>query len=127
MPKTATRLDRELAPHLGVLGAMVVFTVVLVLWPQGVLHAGYRCGMQILFGLRCPFCGMTRDFASMLHGRAPLQNPCSWIVAPMVYVAYPAAVLLAWRRKRLDWFYGRTLGCAVMVALVMMTVLNNLR
>jgi hypothetical protein len=120
-------VDRELAPHLVVLGAMLVCTLVLAIWPQGVLHAGYRCGMQMLLGLRCPFCGMTQDFSSMLHGRKPVQNPCSWIAAAVVYVVYPTAVLVAWRRKRLDWFHGRALGCGVAVALVQMTVLNNLR
>jgi hypothetical protein len=44
-----------------------------------------------------------------------------------VYVVYPVAVLVAWRRKRLDWFHGRALGCGVAVALVAMLVLNNLR
>ncbi len=127
MPKTAPRVNRELAVHLGVLGAMLACTLVLAIWPQGVLHAGYRCAMQILLGLRCPFCGMTRDFAAMLHGGKPVQNPCSWIAAPVVYVVYPVAVLVAWRRKRLDWFHGRALGCGVAVALVLMLVLNNLR
>jgi hypothetical protein len=127
MSKTALWVDRELAPHLWVLSAMLLCTLVLAVWPQGVLHAGYRCGMQMLLGLRCPFCGMTRDFAAMMHGNRPTQNPCSWIAAPVVYVVYPVAVLVGWRRKRLDWFHGRALGCGVAVALVLMTVLNNLR
>jgi hypothetical protein len=126
MPKTA-RVDQELTPHLWVLGAMLLSTLVLAAWPQAVLGAGYRCGMQMLLGLRCPFCGMTRDFAAMLHGNKPAENPCSWIVAVVLYVVYPAAVSMAWSRKRLDWFYGRALGCGVAVALVVMTVLNNLR
>jgi hypothetical protein len=127
MLRTALRVDRVMAPHLWVLGAMLLSTLVLAVWPQSVLHAGYRCGMQMLLGLRCPFCGMTRDFAAMLHGKRPAENPCSWIAAPVVYVVYPVAVLLAWRRKRLDWFYCRALACGVAVALLLMTVLNNLR
>ena len=126
MPKTMRRIDGELAPHLWVMSAMLVGTLVLALWPRYVLDAGYQCGMQILLGLRCPFCGMTRDFAAMLHGDRPTENPCSWIAALVVYVVYPITVLVAWRNQRLDWFHSRILGCSVAVALVLMAMLNNL-
>lgn len=127
MLKTASRLDREWVPHLMVLGMVLVGTLVLRWWPQGVVHAGYRCGLQMLLGLRCPFCGMTRDFAAMLHGRRPMLNPCSWVAALVVYVVYPTALLMAWRNKRLDWFSCRASRCGIAVALAVMLVLNNLR
>lgn len=127
MPKTAQRVDGRLAPHLIVLGALVLATLVLELWPHGIVGAGYRCGMQLLLGLHCPFCGMTRDFAAILHGQRPTLNPCSWAAAVMVYVVYPTAVLAAWRKRRLDWFYCRASRCGLAVALAVMLVLNNLR
>ncbi len=109
------------------MGAALACTVVLAFWPQDVTGVGYRCVIDSLFGIRCPFCGMTRDFAAILHGTRPALNPCSWLAAIVVYVVYPAAVLVAWRTRRLDWFYGRALGYGVVVALAVMTVLNNLR
>jgi len=121
------RVDRELVPHLCVMGAIAVCTVALAVWPEAVVHTGYRCGIQVLLGLRCPFCGMTRDFAAMLHGELPTQNRCSWIALLVVYGVYPIAVLVARRRRRLHWFYGRALRCGVAVALAVMMVLNNLR
>ncbi|MFP5229317.1 MAG: DUF2752 domain-containing protein [Acidobacteriota bacterium] len=127
MPQTASRLDPELAPHFWVMILALGATLAVWLWPQWVVHAGYRCQMQVLLGVRCPFCGMTRDFAAMLHGQGAPLNPCSRPVAGLVYVVYPAAVLVAWRRKRLDWFYGTKLRWGVSIALVLMTVLNNLR
>jgi hypothetical protein len=127
MPKTAQRVDGQLASHLMVLAGLVVATLVLKIWPHWVVDAGYRCGMQLLLGLRCPFCGMTRDFAAMLHGQRPSLNPCSWVAAVLVYVIYPTAVLAAWRKRRLDWFYCRTSRCGLAVALAVMLVLNNLR
>ena len=127
MPKTAKLVDHELAPHLVVLAAALLATLVLWIWPQGVVHTGYRCGMQVLLGLNCPFCGMTRDFAAILHGQRPTLNPCSWAAAVMVYVVYPTVLLMAWRKKRLDWFYCRTSRCGLAVALAVMLVLNNLR
>lgn len=61
--------NRELRPHLLALAGVATGTLVLALWPQIVLRAGYTCELQAIFGLRCPFCGMTRDFAAILHGR----------------------------------------------------------
>ena len=127
MPKTALRVDRELVPHLWMLAAMAAATVVLAVWPEWVVHAGYRCQLQILLGLRCPFCGMTRDFAAMLHGERPALNPCSWVAAMVVYGVYPAAVLVGWRRGRLNFFQGAAVKYGVMTALAAMLVLNNLR
>jgi len=127
MPKTWQRLDRALVPHLSMMGAMLLYTLVLSLWPQAVTGAGYQCALHALFGIRCPFCGMTRDFAAILHGREPRLNPCSWLAALVVYVVYPVAVLVAWRRRRLNWFYGTPLRYGVWSALVIMTAVNNLR
>jgi Protein of unknown function (DUF2752) len=127
MPRTGLRVDRELKPHLWMLAAIAAGTALLAAWPQWVIHAGYRCELQMLMGLRCPFCGMTRDFAAMLHGRRPALNPCSWVAAAAVYGVYPAAVLVGWQRKRLDVFYSRAVRSGVVVALAVMLVLNNVR
>jgi hypothetical protein len=127
MPKTALRVDRELVPHLWMLAAMAVATTVLAVRPDWVVHAGYRCELQMLVGLRCPFCGMTRDFAAMLHGDRPALNPCSWVAALVVYGVYPVAALVAWRAGRLDVFHSEAVRRAAMAALAAMLVLNNLR
>lgn len=117
--------DRELRPHLLLLAAIAAATLLLALWPQVVLYAGYTCQLQALFGLRCPFCGMTRDFAAMLHGRAPALNPSSMAAAAVVWLLYPASVFAAWRTRRLSWFSSGFTRCTVVVALVVMLLLNN--
>jgi hypothetical protein len=127
MPHSASATHRELVPHLLVIAGTILFTLMLALWPQSILDAGYRCQMQALFGLRCPFCGMTRDFVSMLHGERPSLNPCSSIAALMIYAVYPAAVAFAWRAKRLDFFHSTVLTRAFVAALAAMLVFNNLR
>lgn len=127
MPPTGVRVNRELTTHLWMLAGIAACTLLLAVWPQGVVHAGYRCELQTLVGLRCPFCGMTRDFAAMLHGARPEQNPCSWLAAVVVYGLYPAAVLVGWWKRRLDFFQGAAVRIGVMVALAAMLVLNNLR
>jgi len=126
MPPTRPRIDPKLAPHLAVMAGIALCTGVLLLWPQAVLAAGYQCRLHALFGVRCPFCGMTRDFAAMLHGQRPVENPCSRLALVVVYGVYPTAVVIAWWRKSLDVFYGKALCCGVAVALAAMLVLNNL-
>lgn len=119
--------DLTLRTHLWVIAGVATATLVLALRPGWILDAGYSCQLQILFGLRCPFCGMTRDFATMLHGARPVLNPSSWFAAGVVYVIYPAGLIVAWRRGRLDAFRSTALRSAMVAALVVMLVLNNLR
>jgi hypothetical protein len=127
MLRTRVRLDGQLNPHLWMFAAIAACTAMLAAGPQWILQAGYRCELQTLAGLRCPFCGMTRDFAAMLHGARPEQNPCSWLAAVVVYFVYPAAVLVGWRRRRLQFFHGAAVKFGVMTVLAAILVLNNLR
>jgi hypothetical protein len=119
------RIDPQLRPHLFVMGLIVMGTLVLTFWPQWVMQADYRSMMQTLLGIRCPFCGMTRDFAAMLHGGRPALNPCSWMAAGVVYSVYPIAVLAAWRTGRLNWFHSKTARGIVGITLAVMMVANN--
>jgi hypothetical protein len=121
------RINPKLAPHLAMLACIFTGTLLLACWPQAILQAGYRCELQRLVGIRCPFCGMTRDFAAILHGGRPTQNPCSWFAAAAVYLVYPLAVLAAWRSNRLYLFHSRAARTAVVVALAVMLVVNNWR
>jgi hypothetical protein len=118
-------INPKLVPHLAVLTCIAAGTLMLACWPQAILHAGYRCELYLLVGIRCPFCGMTKDFAAILHGGGPTQNPCSWFAACAVYLLYPAAVFAAWKCNRLDVFCSRSAGAAVAVVLGVMLVLNN--
>jgi hypothetical protein len=120
-------VDPRLAPHLLVLAAVAAGTLLLACCPQVILQAGYRCGLQMLLGVRCPFCGMTRDFAAILHGGRPTQNPCSWFAACAVYLLYPLAVLAAWKRNRLEIFHSKPARTGVIAVLVVMLVINNWR
>jgi hypothetical protein len=121
------KMNPELRPHLAAMAAVLAATLALVCWPQAVLHTGYRSELQILVGLRCPFCGMTRDFAAILHGGRPTQNPCSWFAACFVYVLYPAAVFTAWKWNQFEVFHSRTARTGVVLALAVMLVANNWR
>lgn len=119
-------IDPKLAPHLAILTCILAGTLVLACWPQAILHAGYRCELQMVLGIRCPFCGMTRDFAAILHGGRPIENPCSWFAAWVVYLLYPAAVFAAWKWNRLEAFHSRSARATAAVALGVMLVVNNL-
>jgi hypothetical protein len=127
MAKTMPQPDRALRVHLGLIAGLAAATLVLGFRPAWILDAGYRCQMQLLFGLRCPFCGVTRDLAAILRGMPPSFNPCSWLVLVVVYLAYPVTFFVAWRKGRLDVFHSPALRGGVAAALAVMMVLNNLR
>jgi hypothetical protein len=108
------------------LALLAAATLVLRVRPEWVLGLGLHCGLETLFGLKCPFCGMTRDFAAMLHGHRPALNPASAFMACVVYGVYPVAVAAAWRRRRFDWFSKPWVYRVLAVCLVTMFLLNNL-
>ena len=118
-------VDPELRPHLAVMTGIAICTAVLALDPRCLLHAGYHCQLHVLLGIRCPFCGMTRDFVAMLHGSLPAQNPCSLFAAIFVYGLYPAAVFAAWHAGCLEWFHSAAVRRGAVVMLGIMLVANN--
>jgi hypothetical protein len=120
-------VDRQLLVHLVLLAAILLGTLMLIFWPQAILQASYRCELQTLFGIHCPFCGMTRDFADILRGARPTLNPCSWFAACVLWVLYPAAVVVAWRCNRLALFHSTAAHYFVVVVLGIMLVANNWR
>ncbi len=71
MPKSTQVMEPALGTHLWLICGLAAATLLLAFRPGWIVDAGYHCQMQALLGLRCPFCGMTRDFAAMLHGAKP--------------------------------------------------------
>ena len=112
--------------HLLVISAIVLSTLVLAFRPAWILESGMRCGMQMFLGLKCPFCGMTRDFSAILHGQPATQNPCSWFAFVVVYLIYPVLLLGAVSTGRLRIFYGKRMHQMIAVGLLAMAILNNL-
>jgi hypothetical protein len=60
-----TALPQNISGH--VVAIVCIFTVSLIaaLHPTWIVHLPLRCQMQVIFGVKCPFCGMTRDFIDM--------------------------------------------------------------
>jgi len=113
--------------HLLVLLSILVCTTILRLHPEWVMGLSLECILRSVFHLKCPFCGMTRDFVAILHGQHPELNPFSWLAAVVIYLAYPVAFVWAWLYRKLDVFYRPALYRVVAVGLVLMFVVNNLR
>ena len=99
---------------------------VLLHWIPGVIQAlTPRCGLQVLTGWNCPFCGMTRDFAAMAAGAAPTHNPFSAVLALLLFGIYPMAVAVCLVRRR-DFPVGpEVLGRMVPPVLAVMFIANN--
>jgi Protein of unknown function (DUF2752) len=84
--------DSYISPkqHLLLLGCIGLTGIILACAPQALLGLHYQCLLSRVTGIRCPFCGMTRDFILMSKGSLPRYNPGSLFVAVAGYVGYPA-------------------------------------
>jgi hypothetical protein len=69
---------------------------------------------------------MTRDFAAILHGQKPHLNPFSWMAFAVIYVVYPLLFLWALLRQRFAVFHQPAVYKALVAALVVMLIGNNL-
>ncbi len=83
------------------------------------------CTFMFLFGTRCPSCGMTTAWASLLDGdiRGSLQaNPGGTLLCLLAIVAAPMTLRLAWtgRPSKGSWFLWFLL-IGLLIALVLGT------
>jgi hypothetical protein len=123
----AARDWKQARTHLCVLLSIIVCTAILRYRPEWVMRLSLECVLRSVFHLKCPFCGMTRDFVAILHGQQPELNPFSWLAVVGIYFAYPLAFVCAWQRRKLDLFYRPAVYRLVAVGLAVMFVVNNLR
>lgn len=113
--------------HLLVMGGLVFGGLVLACLPNAVLGLQYQCMLHRMTGLRCPFCGMTRDFILMAHGSLPRNNPSSLVVALALYVAYPLWLVKAALGGQFRLLIRRErLMHALLIAMLLLFVANNL-
>jgi hypothetical protein len=113
-------------PHLAILGAIVVVSAIAATHPGWLLSLPFRNQMQFFFGLKCPFCGMTRDFVSIWHRQRPVNNPGSVLAAVFIYVVYPLLLGWAWIAKRPQVFQHPLLRRAGFAAIALLWVANNI-
>jgi hypothetical protein len=119
--------DREAWVHVGFLAFIALGTILLLCWPVKMTSLPFHCSFRAVFHINCPFCGMTRDFAAILHGQQPKLNPFSWAAAVIVYVAYPAVFLWAWLKQRLNVFHKPVVHKLFFAGLVVMLIANNFK
>lgn len=113
--------------HVLVIGCLVLGGVGLACMPNAVLGLQYQCMLRWMTGLRCPFCGMTRDFILMAHGALPRNNPGSLVVALALYVAYPIWLVVAALRGRERLFVRRDgVVNGLLIVIILLFVCNNL-
>src|SRR6185503_6456500 len=67
-------------------------------WPRLIEALPLGCVLYASTGIRCPFCGMTRDFLTILHGSWPHQNVFSVPAAFVIWFVYPAWAWSNWSR-----------------------------
>ena len=119
--------DPAFRPHFIILALIVMLNAILRINPEWAMGLSYQCLMKSVFHLKCPFCGMTRDFAAILRGHPPELNPFSWAAVVFIYCVYPVAVVWACLRGRADMFQRPMVYKVLAVTLLVMFVVNNLQ
>jgi len=61
--------------------------------------AAVPCAFHAVFGIRCPFCGMTRATIALAHGDLAASFPAHPL-APLVLLGFAWALWLLWRDRR---------------------------
>jgi Protein of unknown function (DUF2752) len=113
--------------HLLLLGCICLAGIILTCAPNAVLGLDYQCLLSRATGVRCPFCGMTRDFILMSKGSLPRNNPGSLVVAVAGYVGYPVWVVgAALCRPALLLVSRRRVVEALTAVIMALFVCNNL-
>jgi len=121
--------DGYLGPrqHALALSLLVFGGILLACAPNAVLGLQYQCLLHWMTGLRCPFCGMTRDFILMAHGSLPRNNPGSPVVAIGLYVVYPLWLIWAGLREGSRMLLHRdSVVKFLVIAMVLLFICNNL-
>jgi hypothetical protein len=98
-------------------GERIAFSVL----PEHLLP--HTCYSRVLFGVRCPGCGLTRSFVHLAHGqwRAAWQvHRLGWLLAAIVAIQFPyrAALVLGCERCVLGPRFAIWIGIAVIALLV---------
>jgi peptidoglycan/LPS O-acetylase OafA/YrhL len=127
--RIAMTADNYIGPrqHLLAMGGLAFGGLVLACLPNAVLGLQYQCVLHWMTGLRCPFCGMTRDFILMAHGSLPRNNPGSLVAALALYVVYPVWLTVTALRGGSRLFVRRDgVVAGLVMAMVLLFVCNNL-
>jgi hypothetical protein len=120
------KIERE--THLLVLVMIFCSGLLLALRPDFFLSLKFPCVLKQIFGIKCPFCGMTKDFFLMSRGAMPIYNPFSLAAAVMIFLVYPLAFLFAFllKKERLKLEYAATRNIFFIV-MISMFIINNLK
>ena len=111
--------------HVAVVAFIGLVAVLLRLYPGFVLALTPRCGLKLLTGLSCPFCGMTRDMAALAAGLPAQHNPASPALAALLCVIYPACVAGCLALRRNFPITPDTLARLLPPAMLTMFIANN--
>jgi hypothetical protein len=121
--------DSYLGPkqHALVLSSLLLGGLALAWMPDSLLGMRYQCVLHTVTGIRCPFCGMTRDFILMAHGSLPQHNPGSLFAALALYGAYPFWLARETLRGKAGLFVSREKAIRMLImAMVLLLICNNL-
>ena len=113
--------------HLLILVIIFIGALTLSLCPDFLMNVQLSCLSKKVFGLNCPFCGMTRDFILMIGGFPPRHNMFSPVFALLIFFIYPFGIgVHVIKRRESNMPYARIRNIFV-VAMATMFIINNIR
>jgi len=117
----------EVKTHLIIISMILLVSIVLTIKPMLFQSVHFTCILKSIFGLNCPFCGMTRDFILMSTGAKPIHNPFSLVCALMAFFIYPVLfVFFVLQRKRISIHYSAARTIFIL-AMLGMFIFNNMK
>jgi hypothetical protein len=124
--RKTTALPYNFSGHAVAITCIFALSLIAAIHPAWIAHLPLRCQMQVIFGVKCPFCGMTRDFIDMWHHTKPSRNPASFVTAVFIYLVYPILFAWAWVGRTTDVFQSTVFRKAILVAILFIWTANNL-
>jgi hypothetical protein len=85
------------------------------------------CSMMVLFGIRCPGCGMTTSWAHTLDGNltAGLRTNLSGVLFCLSAIAFaPLLAWTSWRGKTWHWLRSGVLPVGVLIAILSISMVE---
>ena len=111
--------------HFLIIILIYIFGLCLIIEPSLFLKYGLSCNLNRLFGIRCPFCGMTRDFVLMATNNEPIYNPFSLTMAVIIFVIYPITLIILYYKKLITLSNYNLIRTGFLCILLIMLLINN--
>jgi len=114
---------------IGVVIISLIFLTSLILFinPDFLLEVLPSCVLNTVFGIKCPFCGMTQDIVLIVKGYQPVHNPFSPAMVVIAFLVYPLVLILRYFFKIEIKISYNLAKIVLLLTMLIMVVFNNIK